>query len=67
MISWEYICVDVVGQYMLNGNNDISYKFMCVTTADPAMSILKIEEPILWLMETKVVPRGIFLISSLHK
>ena len=44
MIPWGCICVDVVGQYMVNGNNNISYKFMCVIITDLAMCILKIEE-----------------------
>ena len=48
--------MNVMGQSMLKGNNNMSYKFMGVTVVDPVMGVLEIEEIPTVVEWTKKVP-----------
>ena len=41
---WEHLCVDIIGLYRIKGNNNISYKFMCITMVDPATCMLEVDK-----------------------
>ncbi len=46
MTAWEALCVDLIGPYTLNGKDDSSIDFMCLTMIDPATSLFeKVELP----------------------
>jgi hypothetical protein len=45
-IPWEYLCVDLIGPYILKGKDNLQIDFMALTMIDPASSWFEITEPV---------------------
>ena len=58
---WKYLFVDIMGLFIFKENNNISYKFMCITIAYPAMGMLEIEEiPTIVSLDKMITTHGFF-------
>jgi hypothetical protein len=42
--SWEALCVDLIGPYILKGKDGTEHDFMCLTMTDPASCLFEIVE-----------------------
>ena len=53
--TWECLCADVIGPYTIKENNNICYKFMCITLIDPLMGMLEIKNiPIIVIVDKRL-------------